>query len=204
MADTFATLKTELAARGYDYLDSTRAGRFINIAYNTVCEEYPFPFIEKEITAQTPPVTISDLREILYVADATSGQELYGTDQREISAYDPGRTNTGTGTQWSLANGVLSVYPTDSSARLTIRYIRVPDELSADTDEPLVPQRYRNLITDYAVYLALKDNDEYDAALSAKQLWDYEMGRMVTHLSGQNLQNPSSIAADTPYYPYSY
>jgi len=204
MADTFATLKTELAARGYDYLGNTRQGRFINRGYSMLNDEYTWAYLETEVTAQTAPVTISDLDQILYVADATTGTELYGDDQRTISIADPGRANTGSATSWNIKGGtVLNVYPADTSASLTIRYIQVPDELSADTDEPLTPQRYRNLITDAAVYLALKDNDEFDSALSAKTLWDYEVLKMYSRLSGQNSQNPDSIVS-TSTYPYPY
>lgn len=203
MSDTFDTLAAEFAARGYDYLDNTRVSRYLNRAYLALCDEYPWPFLETEITAQTPPVTISDLDQILYVADATTGTELYGDDQRTISIADPGRTNTGTATAWYLTGGnVLNVYPADTNASLTIRYIQVPDEI-AGSDEPLVPNRYRNLITDYAVYLALKDNDEFDSAMSAKTLWDAEVLKMYARLSGQNMQNPDSIVASSTYpYPY--
>lgn len=204
MADTFATMKTELVARGYDYLSTTRQGSFINRAYNMICDEYAWPFLEKEILAQTAPVTIADLREILYVADARTGTELYGEDQRLISAADPGRTSTGTGECWYLTGGtVLNLHPADTSASLTIRYTQVPAELSADSDTPLIPQRYRYLIVHGAVYLALLDDDEYDSALALKQLFDYEVGRMRDRLSTQNRQNPESMIS-TSSYPFPY
>jgi hypothetical protein len=203
MADTFATLATELTARGYDYLSSTRQGLFINRAYQLICDEYDWPFLETELLAQTAPVTISDLRSVLYVADANTGSELYGEDQRLISAADPGRTSTGSAECWYITGGnVLNVYPADTSASLTIRYIKAPADLSGST-EPLIPQRYRYLIVDMAVYLALRDNDEYDSALALKQLIDYEVSRMRDRLSVQNRQNPDSILA-TSSYPFPY
>lgn len=204
MADTFSMLKTEFAARGYDYLDDTRQGRYLNRAYQIICDEADWPFLEKELTAQTAPVTISDLGRVLYVADATQGTELYGDDQRTVSIADPARLNVGNANTWYITGGdTLNVYPADTAASLTIRYIRVPAELSGASDEPLIPQPYRNLITDGAVYLALKDNDEWDAALAAKQFFDYEVGRMVTRLMVKNAQNPDSIVASSTYpYPY--
>ena len=203
MAETYATLVTEFQARGYDYLDTTRISRFINRGYHMLCEESAFPFLEKEVTAQTAPLTIADLREILYVADATNDVELFGVDQRLVNTADPGRTATGNAQGWYITGGtVLNLYPADTAARLTVRYIKVPAELTG-TDTPVVPTRYCHLIVDAAVYLALRDNDEYDSALALKQLWDYEVGRMIARLSVQNRQNPDTIVS-TSTYPFPY
>lgn len=203
MADTYIALAAEFAARGYDYLDSTRVSRYINRGYLALCDEYPWPFLETELTAQTAPVTIADLDQVLYVADATNNQEIYGEDQRTVSAADPARSASGSPLSWYITGGtVLNLYPANTSVSLTIRYIKVPTEISGST-EPLVPQRYRNLITDYAVYLALKDNDEWDAAMAAKTLWDAEVQKMYARLAHQNMQNPGSIV-NTQTYPYPY
>lgn len=203
MADTYTTLATEFAARGYDYLDSTRTSRYINRGYAMLCDEYPWPFLEAELTAQTAPVTIADLDQILYVADATTNTAIYGDDQRTVSIADPGREATGAAVTWYITGGtVLNLHPADTNASLTIRYIQVPDEISGSS-EPLVPQRYRNLITDAAVFLALKDNDEFEQAMAAKTLWDMEVQKMYARLAGQNMQNPGSVVATTTYpYPY--
>lgn len=204
MSDTFADLKAELAARGYDYLETARVERFINRGYAMLCDEYPWPFLEVELTAQTAPVTISDLDQILYVSDATTNTPIFGDDQRTVALVDPGREATGSAVTWYLTGGtVLNLHPADTSASLTIRYIQVPDELEDDTDEPLAPNRYRNLITDAAVFLALKDNDEFDSAMSAKSLWDMEVQKMYARLAGQNMQNPGSVVS-TSTYPFPY
>lgn len=203
MADTFTTLCTELQNRGYDYLSSTRQGLFINRAYAMLCDQYPWPFLEKELTAQTAPVTISDLDQILYVSDATNNVAIYGDDQRTVATANPDRSATGNPITWYITGGtVLNLFPANTSASLTIRYIKVPAELSG-TDEPVVPQRYRYLIVDAAVYMALKDNDEFEAAISAKTLWDMEVQKMYARLAGQNMQNPGSVVA-TSTYPYPY
>lgn len=194
MSDTFGDLLGELAARGTDYLEPGRAERFLNRGYQMLCEEYPFDFLKKTVTAQAAPLTISDLREIVYVADATSAAELFELDERRVSELDPDGTETGTAAYWYLLGDTLYTYPTDTAARLTVRYVYVPPEMTTASDEPVVPQRYRNLITDAAYYLALKDNDEFDAAGALKGLYDAEVLRMILRLGNRSLQAPRQIA----------
>lgn len=194
MSDTFADLKTELAARGTDYLEPGRPERFLNRGYQMLCEEYPFDFLKKTVTAQTAPLALTDLREIVYVADATSDAELFELDERRVSYLDPDSSETGTATYWYLAGDTLKVYPADTGASLTVRYVYVPAELSAAGDEPVVPQRYRNLIVDAAYYLALKDNDEFDSAAALKALYDAEVFRMIVRLGNRSLQAPRQVA----------
>lgn len=194
MSDTFGDLLGELAARGTDYLEPGRAERFLNRGYQMLCEEYPFDFLKKTVTAQAAPLTISDLREIVYVADATSNSELFELDERQVSELDPDSNETGTASYWYLLGDTLYTYPTDTAASLIVRYVRVPTELSGAADEPLVPQRYRNLIVDAAYYLALKDNDEFDSAAALKALYDAEVLKMILRLGNRSLQAPRQVA----------
>lgn len=191
MADTFADLRTELASRGYDYLETTRLNRYLNRAYAMLCDEYPWPFLEATATGSAP-LTISDLGQVLSVVNTTTGDELIGADQRVITSTDPAGTATGNPTSWYLKAGVINVYP-NTAASLSVRYISAPSDFTSDTAEPLIPQRYRNLITDAAVYLALKDNDETGAAAELKALYDMEVAVMRARLSIPSLQGGMSV-----------
>lgn len=191
MADTWADLRTELSARGYDYLETSRLNRYINRGAAMLYDEYPWPFLESEATGDAP-LTISDLGQVLSVVDSTTGDELTMEDGRFITNVDPDANDTGNPTSWYARNGIINVYP-NTAASLTVRYIAAPPDFTSDTDEPLVPQQYRNLITDAAVYLALKDNDEFGAANEAKALYDAEVAQMRSRLSISSLQGGMSV-----------
>lgn len=191
MADTWADLRTELAARGYDYLPTTRLDRFLNRGAAMLYDEYPWHFLEETATGSAP-LTIDDLGQVLSVVNTTTGDELSNEDERYITRIDPDGNSTGNPTSWYLKDGAINVYP-NTVASLTVRYIGAPADFTTDTDEPPVPQRYRNLITDAAVILALKDNDEYAAASEALVLWDREVTKMRSRLYNQNLQGPRLI-----------
>jgi hypothetical protein len=192
MALTFATAKTELLARGFDDLDTTRQSYFINRGYQMVCNKYPWPFLEATTTG-TSPLTISDLRQILYVIDTTNDQELIGIDQREIRGVDPDITSTGTPTHYYLTGTTtLTVWPPNTSVSLSVRYYKVPAALTG-TDALLVPERYEYLVIDAAVILAYRDSDNFDAAGALKAEWEYEVGEMAKDLLSRNFGNADLV-----------
>ena len=141
----YLALKTEFAARGYDYLSTTRAGYYINRGYHEFLERHPWPFAEKEVTAQNAPVTLSDLSAVVFAVDTTNDVVLYGDDLRTIRERDPDLSQTGNPHLWFLENLEFNVYPVNTTASLTIRYLYSPSDLSRDTDEPIVPSRYQIL-----------------------------------------------------------
>lgn len=194
MAFTFATLKTELLARGFEDLDSTRQGYFINRAYQQLAEAYPWPFL-RTTTTGTAPVTISDLRAIQYVVDSTNDFELSGVDERTVRDMDPDLAVTGTPELWWLSgSATLNVWPVNTTASLTVVYYKVPAELTG-TDATLIPARYEYLIVDAAVILAYRNSDNLDAAIALQGDFDLNVQRMAETLLDRNFQNPDLIVS---------
>ena len=174
MAYDLAALRIELYGP-YSYLNdggtqATRGDRWINLAYHELCEQAPWPFLETSTTGAAP-LTISDLADVITVTD-TDGVVL------DPIQYDPLRRIVNadisvTGTP------VVNAYPVPS-ASISVRYRKVPTDLSSGTDEPLVPSEYRDIIALGALRRAAIDNQSWEAANGYRQEWDARLLDMVS------------------------
>lgn len=165
---TFAELRAELFARGHDDMDDagtglTRAKRYLNQAYLWVCEQHPWNFLEATATGPAP-LTIADVREVLSVTDTTLDRDLTPDDRRLLLRNHGDLSNTGTPASWYLEANVLQTYPVDANTQLSVRYLKVPAELSADGDTPVIPARFHDLVVDDAERRAWKAKQNYEAA----------------------------------------
>lgn len=194
---TFATLKTELQDRGFDHLGDTRRGTYINDAYHELCELEEWPFLIATSTG-TAPLTVSDLREVVMVTDTTNDRILRGVDERTLREWYPDLPDSAD-PEWYWLDGTttLRVYPLDTTSSLSVRYIKVPADLTG-TDTPVVPTRYHSLIVDLAQVRALSLNRSTDeranlaAALRGEVDRKVEVMREV--LMGRRLDFPDLIA----------
>jgi hypothetical protein len=162
---TLAQAIAELKARGFDYLSDPRATIMLNSAKNALEDEFDWPWLETTTTTGAAPLTITDLKHVLYVVDTTNGAELRGKDPRDIADLDSNVATAGTPTNWWLdGNSTLRTYPTSTTAQLSVRYVRCSPELSAPSDTPLIPGRLHPVWIDYAVVEAYKDDDRFNEA----------------------------------------
>lgn len=204
---TFSDLRNELSDRGFAYLSSTRLNRYINQSYLEICNYAPWPFLEVSL-ARTHAQTITDLGSVLSVYNATSKIELTGVDRDWIKQnVSNDLTTTGTATYWYLtgASPTFNVFPVDSTTSFTVYYLEVPDELSGDSDEPVVPDRFQDLIIDRAAIKAYKDSDNFDTAAALRAEYQQDLEQMASHYFARNLQNPEvintiSLHEDAGYY----
>ena len=189
---TFAELRAEFRHRGYDHIETARVNLWLNQAYLELCEERNWPFVEATNSAVMPQ-TITDLRQVLSVADTTNGNVLKWADRRDVVARDPDLSETGTADTWFFDGAVIRVHPANTTATHSVRYLKVPAELSADADAPVVPARFQDLIVDGAVYRALKDNDEYDSAIALRDIWEIGVQKMADSQLMRNYDSPDFI-----------
>lgn len=183
--------RTELAGRGFDYLEASRVNTFLNDAKNTFEDAYPFPWLETS-TSGASPLTIADLKQVLYVVDSTNNQELVGVAASQVVAeLDPSiTTTTGAPDVWWLdGEETIRTYPT-TAVTLSVRYVKESPELSADSDTPLIPARYHQTWVDIAVIRAYMDSDNFVAALGLKQIVDVTLSQIITRYASRNAQNP--------------
>jgi hypothetical protein len=183
--------QTELQARGFDYLSSSRLTIMLNAGKNALEDEYAWPWLETTTTG-TAPLTISDLKDVLYCVDTSNRNQLTGLDARDVADWDAIVTTAGTPESWWLDGATtLKVYPTSTSVQLSVRYVKFSPELSAGTDTPLIPVRYHSLWVDYAVIQAYLDSDNYDAARALLgYIREFRIPQMIEAYATRNRQNP--------------
>jgi hypothetical protein len=185
---TFAQIRAEVAARGYQYVTEDRLNVWIKQAYEWVCAQEPWPFLETETTAAAP-LTLSDLSQVLFV-----GYEdviLRGTDLRDIRDLDPALSETGDPSRWYLDGNTIKVWP-NGTPTIYVRYLRKPPSY-IDADEPLIPSAYQEVLIDGAVMRGLKDNDEYEQAAGLQGIVDSQIQAMRDGILSRNYQNPGTI-----------
>lgn len=183
--------RDELAGRGFDYLSTTRLNIMLNNGKNSLEDEYAWPWLETTTTG-TAPLSIADLKFVLYVVDTTNQFKLTGVDARDVTDRDTTVTTTGAADSWWLdGTGTLDTYPTQSNAALSVRYVKYSPELSADSDTPLIPARYHAVWIDYAVIDAYKDSDNYVAANALlAHVRQFRLPQMIDVFATRNRANP--------------
>lgn len=184
-----SSARDELAARGFDYLSTSRLNIMLNNGKNALEDEFAFPWLETTTTG-TAPLAIADLKYVLYVVDTTNQNELTGLDSRDIALRDAIVGTAGTPDAWWLDGaGTLQTYPT-STASLSVRYVKFSPELSADSDTPLIPVRYHSVWVDYAVVDAYRDSDNYAAANALLGfVREFRLQQMIEVYGARNRQN---------------
>ena len=165
----FATLRLEVASRGFNYLLTDNAGeqrlkRWVNLAYTEVIESDDWPWL-RTTTTGVAPVTVTDLGSIENVYNSTLDCRMEYREERDLIDLFGDVTSTGDASFYYLTSPtVIATYPVDSSSTLKVTYWQVPVELSADSDTPLLPARYHAALVEYACAHAYKDNDNFPSA----------------------------------------
>lgn len=183
----------ELAARGFDEVDTDRLRSFLNIARNQFEDAYPFPWLETATTG-TSPLTISDLKHVLHVVDTTNHVELEGVTAAYIVAeLGSDLTAQGSGLVWWLDGETsLKTWPAGSSAQLSVRYIKQSPELASDSDAPLIPARYHQTWIDLAVVRAHLDANATDLAANVRAVAGQDLAQIISRYETRNRQNAQS------------
>lgn len=182
MALAFADLRTEFFARGFDYLNDgagglVRAKRFINDAMHAIDDLEPWPYLTAS-TTNAAPFAIADLDRIEAVIDVANLKPLVRASRGEIANTYAALTTPGPPALYYVTDvGTINVYPTAASTSLTVTYWKFGPDLVADADAPLMPDRFRYAIVEYAVATALRDDESQDA-LVAQQAGDVIVDRM--------------------------
>lgn len=172
-----AALITEVKARGFDHLSDARITQFINDAYVDIAEVHDWTWLETS-TSGNAPLSISDLRTIVYVIDTSNDRRLRPIRAVDLPDIDTDISRSGTPEWYWIDAGVtIKVFPVATVA-LSVRYLKVPASLSG-TDTPVIPTRYHNTLVDQAVVWALKDANERQEAASLQQEVNLRLLQMI-------------------------
>jgi hypothetical protein len=192
-------MQTEFWARGLADLDDggagvTRTTRWINDAMHVVDELCDWPYLNTTTTG-TAPLTIADLRTVESVTAVGNLQQLEPVDRRDMRQYVADLTTVGTPTLYYITGGTtINVYPASTSTTLTVDYWKFGPDLSGASDAPLMPDRFRYIIVDYAVAQALRDRGDLQGAAEAQRAGDDRLQVMQRSLLSPQHQAPAGFA----------
>lgn len=198
MALDFSALQTEFFARGFSDLNDgstglTRAKRWLVDATHEIDDMADWPYLITSTTKNAFPATISDLGTIRAVTDVASQYTLQPADLRWLRELYGDLSTAGTATFYYLTDATsFSVYPL-STATLTIDYLKASVDLSAGSDTPLMPDRYRMAVVHYAVAAAREDRGDAAGAQSARAQGDVVVARMGEKLLARQHQGPDQF-----------
>jgi len=183
MAFTLADIKSAFYARGFDFLNdgstgATRALRFINDAMHLVDDMEAWQYLQASTTG-TSPVTVSDLGRIESVTDVAHLNDLQYMPRANVTTlYGDLSLTSSVPTFYFVTGGnTVNTFPV-SGVTLTVRYTKVAPDLSADSDVPLMPDRFRMAIVHYAAQLAFAESNVPDEAQLAGAAGDAVVERM--------------------------
>jgi hypothetical protein len=193
---TYKEIREEVVARGFDDFaqSDARIKRWVNQAYREITDAHPWPFLE-ETKEGTAPVTVSDLGHVLSVSNKTNESILGSADRRQIVGLDPKIDDTASVPSLWYREGETSVkvWPADTTSTFVIRYLKVPAELKEDSDEPVIPKAYQDLIVDGAVIRAYKNRDNFEAAQFVRGEWEGGIRQMVHALLRPNYDSDYTV-----------
>lgn len=186
MAFTLSTLQVEFQARGFADMtsaaDLTRITRWLNDAMHDIDEMYDWPYLLATASGAAP-LTVADLRSVERVLDTTNDRPLGQIARGEAADEDGDLTTTGTSPLSFYVSGVttVAVYPT-ATVQIQVLYWKISPDLSAGSDAPLMPDRFRMAIVDYAVAYGCMDRGDSMGAQLASAAGDLRVGRMADSL----------------------
>ena len=184
MALNFGQLQTEVFNRGFTYLNDggtglARVQRWINEAYQEICDLEPWPFLEKTATGAAP-LTIADLRDISTCVNSTDNVQLEHKPRKWLLEAYGNLATVGTPQFYYVESlSIVKTYPVKSVApSLTVYYWNTPADLSLSTDTPVIPSRYHEIIVAGAVRRAYEDMDDPQGQGLINQEWQTTLTAM--------------------------
>ncbi len=177
---TFAIIRGNFFARGFQYLNDLGDGlvftkALVNEAYLNICDEQHWSFL-LATAAGAAPLTIADLGSIESVVDTLTERKLHPLPEDELRDAYPVVTQTGAPEYYFLDDTIVRTFPVGGT--LSVRYRKVPAELVADGDTPLLPARFHPLIVHYMVREAGAE-DAPEAAMAAAQKFEVGLTKML-------------------------
>lgn len=108
----------------------------------------------------------TDVYQILAIRDITNNSELTPIlTWRQLITEFPDISSTGTSYAYRIQGGTLSLYPvTQDAVTVRIYYYEPADTLDADSDVPIIPERYHEALVYGAVAEAHRDDQNLQVA----------------------------------------
>jgi len=192
-----AEARTEVMARGFDYLPPDRLTLMLNNAKNAFEDEWRWPWLEQTVTGPAP-LAVTRLKHVYYVQDLDHRAELVALDPRSIAQGGDPIDHPGAPSYWWLdgpepdETTTINTWPV-AEVTLGTRVVAESPELADDADTPLIPARYHPIWIDYAVAEAYKDSDNYAGAQALRADIALRVQDLVLRYEVRNLQHSELI-----------
>lgn len=165
----------------------------VNTAYGDVLQALPFFPWNEAVTTLTYNANVrsvalpTDAWQVLSVFDTTDIWPMVELEGREqyLNLY-PLQTEVGSPIHYRLFNNTIQIYPLPQGTTvLTVEYVAMPADLSADSDVPVIPSQWHDLLVVGAVAKAYRDDGNSEQASA----YEAEFGDMLQTLK-TNLSQP--------------
>lgn len=164
-------LMKEVFARGFDDFageaeKEAQMVTWMNQSYQEIALEKDWPFLESEYEGVLP-FEFTNLGHVLDVSSINNRVNLRPVDRRQLIRWNPTLEETGNniGEFWyQEGTSKIAVYPKAPSETFRVRFMTVPEELTATTSKPRMPARFQYLIVLGTVAQAYMSRDAYSAA----------------------------------------
>lgn len=210
----FSDLYNEVFFRGFTYLNDASTGlirtkRWVNEAMHEINDLADWPYLETDVSG-TAPLTVADLRRVIAVADTTDATLPLRFAPREwiVQTYGSVSALTTLPRFYFVDKGnIVTIFPAKVTTTIAVRYIKNAADLSADSDVPLMPTRYQELIVQGACRRAYEDAEDWQAAQTAEADRQSGIAAMRVALLGttqpstdpiENYDLPSQAPAQAP------
>lgn len=201
---TFADITAEMVARGAED-NATRNGVWANLAYKEIVNARDWPFTETFVagSANAGFVTIADFRKAGWVGDTSQTGTIPGLRLHRTTYDAIGRDGgeevavAGSPEFWWYRASDTSVRAYPFGGTLYVRYYKRATALTG-VQEPIFLSDYHYLIVDRAMVEVLKDNQQYQEAGLALQLFERGLAKMAEEYGVDSVEH-DYIDAGTPY-----
>lgn len=174
-------MRQELSDRGFAQLTPTRLGRLINRARSRVDLTNVWSY---RTTTTTSIASITDIGQVESVVNTTKNYPLEEVGYLDLVEWFNNLATTGSPKYWYRTNAGVATYPVTTDT-ITVRYWKVPPDLSADGDTPTAPARFHQLYVDVAQQFALSEQRDWEGAQTMQGHIDRSIGLMEDDLLPQ-------------------
>lgn len=207
LAYQLSDLIAEVQRRANDTsFSSTEITDFLNDTQREVVARHTFPFMEKVVDG---PLTVGeatydqqtdhDVTLDSYLIDPSDTTQVWGlryipSDEFFTHYPNPDAQSNSMPTAWTqFAGNITFNCPPDDTYTFRQRYYKTPTELSATTDVPSVPQRYREVLVRGALSRLEERRDNFDFAAIHKNEFEQLLQDMALRLIPQQFGQASQL-----------
>lgn len=200
-------IRAAIQALGYGSDTAAQQTSFINDAYRQVTSKLRWPFLEQQSVELTTtvgtnaydlPSDMSSYRNIDAVRiGQDSSQNWMNLDYVEPQDFrDREHVDRGTGTpcNWTFINQQLHFWPIpDSVYTVTIDFITEPADLADDTDVPVIPAAYHDILVWGAIHAITFRERDWLGRSDADQQFQMRLQRMEEEFMIRQRQTASHV-----------